>query len=240
MGGAAYAQTDDFRVEVTGYAWRTSIEGTVQSSGLPIALHADLNLNDTWTFFGKLVLKPGRRHRINIEGSPYDFSGTSTLARTITFNGRTYSFQDTVASQASLTYVFGGYQFDLISRERGHFGLEAGGAYLDGTGTIRSTTTGASASRSQTVGLPLAGAEFRVYIVPRRVNINGEVKGMALGGFGDYFQGMVNVGVGFRRITFQAGYQYLNADIHENRAVNPAGISPVIRGPMISVQFRDR
>jgi hypothetical protein len=32
----------------------------------------------------------------------------------------------------------------------------------------------------------------------------------------------------------------MNADIHENRAVNPTGINPVIQGPVFSVQFRDR
>jgi hypothetical protein len=134
LAGAARAQTEDFRVELTASGWRTAIEGSLQANGLPVALHTDLNLGDTWTFFGKLVVKPGHRHRINIEGSPYHFTGLNTLSRTITFNGRTYSFQDTVASEASLTYVFGGYQFDLLSRDRGHFGLEAGGDYLDGSG----------------------------------------------------------------------------------------------------------
>src|SRR5690242_1870653 len=130
LAAAAAAAQDDFRIELTAAAWRAAIEGAVQSGGLPIALHGDLNLQDQWTFFGRLVWRPGKRHRINIEGSPYDFSGTNTLSRTITYNGRTYSFSDTVASEASLSYVFAGYQFDLISRDRGHFGLEAGGAYL--------------------------------------------------------------------------------------------------------------
>lgn len=234
------AQEEDFRIELTASAWRAAIEGTVQSGGLPIALHGDLNLQDQWTFFGKLVLKPGRRHRINIEGSPYDFSGTSTLSRTITYNGRTYTFNDTVASEASLDYLFAGYQFDLISRDRGHFGLEAGGAYLNGTGTIRSLTTGTVAAHSQTLGLPLAGAEFRIDLGPAHLNVNGEAKGMSFDGFGNYFQGVVNVGAGFRRVRFQAGYQYLNADIHENRSVNPAGIAPVMQGPIFSIQLRDR
>ena len=237
----ALAQSeDDFRVELTASAWRTSIEGTVQSNGLPVALHGDLNLDDQWTFFGKLVLKPRRRHRINIEGSPYDFAGTNTLSRTITYNGRTYTFNDTIASEASLTYVFAGYQFDVVSRNRGHFGLEAGGAYLNGTGTIRSATTGITASDSQTIGLPLAGAEFRVYLGPAHLNVNGEAKGMSFGGYGDFFQGVVNLGAGFKRIRFQAGYQYLNADIHQNRSMNPPGVSPVIKGPIFSIQLSDR
>jgi hypothetical protein len=204
-----------------------------------VALHGDLNLGDAWTFFGKLTLKPGRRHRINIEGSPYSFTGSATLSRTIMYNGQTYSIHDTIASDASLTYFFGGYQFDLVSHGRGHFGLEAGGAYLNGTGTIRGVTTGIAATRSQTLGVPLAGAEFRYFFGPAHLNINGEAKGMALGGFGDYFQGVVNIGAGFHRMIFQAGYQYLNADIHENRSINPTGIAPVIQGPIFSIQLRN-
>jgi hypothetical protein len=234
----AFSQVDDFRVEVTASAWHTAIEGTLQSGASPIALHGDLNLNDQWTFFGKLAFKPARRHRINVEGSPYDFSGTNTLLRTVTFNGRTYTVNDTVASNASLTYLFGGYQYDLVSRDRGHFGLEGGGAYLNGSGTIRSSGTGISATRSETIGLPLAGAEFRVFLGPGHLNVNGEAKGISLGSYGDYFQGVVNLGAGFHNVMFQAGYQYLNANIHENRSANPAGISPVISGPIFSIQFR--
>ena len=234
----AWAQADDARLELTLSAWRTNIEGAVQSGGLPVALHGDLNLSDTWTFFSKLAFRPGRRHVINIEGSPYEFSGQNTLLRTIVYNGRTYSLNDTVASQASLAYLFGGYQFDLIARERGTLGIEAGGAYLNGEGTIRSVITGISATRNQIIGLPLAGVAFRAYAGPGHLNVNGEGKGMAFGGYGHFFQGMINLGAGFRALMFQAGYQYMNADIHENRGTNPAGISPVISGPIFSVQLR--
>jgi hypothetical protein len=214
----------------------------LRSDGPDVALHGDLNLDHNWAFFGKLILKPARRHRIVLEGAPYEFSGSNTLARTVIFNGSTYSIADTVASDAELTYFYGGYQYDLLSRDQGHLGLETGGAYLDGSGTIRGVTSGITASRSQRVGLPLAGAEFRVFLLPHRrlVNVNGEVKGMAFGGYGNFFQGGANVGVGFRWITLQAGYQYLNADIHENRSVNPAGINAIIQGPIFSLQIRDR
>ena len=55
------AQPDDARLELTLSAWHTSIEGAVQSGGLPVALPGDLNLSDAWTFFGKLAFRPGRR-----------------------------------------------------------------------------------------------------------------------------------------------------------------------------------
>jgi hypothetical protein len=70
---------------------------------------------------------------------------------------------------------------------------------------ISSPAVGISATRSETIGLPLVGAEFRVFFGPAHLNLNGEAKGMSLDGYGNYFQGVVNVGAGFRQLLFQAG-----------------------------------
>jgi len=146
--------------------------------------------------------------------------------------------QATLRSSADLTYFYGGYQFDIVSQPRGHFGLQAGGAYLDATGAISSATTGISATRAQTIGLPLAGAEFRVWPA-RFFNIGGGVKGMALGGYGHFVQGEISAGVGIRWINVQAGYQILDADVHDsNDAAGRPGIAPRFRGPIFGVQLR--
>src|SRR5882724_1698689 len=85
-----FAQSDpeDFRIEITASAWRTGVEGTLQAGTLPIDLHSDLNLSNRFTFFGKLVLKPARKHAIVVEGAPFSFKGRQVLSRGITFNGR--------------------------------------------------------------------------------------------------------------------------------------------------------
>jgi hypothetical protein len=232
------AAQDAARVEITASAWRTAIEGSLQAGGLPVDLRSDLNLGDQWTFFGRAVFKPGRHHRLIVEGSPYRFDGTNTISRSISYNNRTFLVQDTLQSHAELTYVFGGYEYDLISRPRGHFGLQVGGAYLDATGTIASTRTAVFATRTETIGLPLAGGEFRVWPL-RFFSIGGSVKGMAVGDYGHYVQGEINGGIGARSIALLFSYQILDADIHESSgAPNPAGIAPRISGPIMSVQFR--
>ena len=229
---------EDFRAEISASAWRTSVKGSLQAAGLPVDLRSDLALEDRTTFFGRLVLKPGQRHRIIVEGSPYSFEGTNTVSRTITFGGRTFTVQDTLRSNADLTYVYGGYQFDLVSSERGHFGLQAGGAYLNASGIITSGTTGVSGSHEEKIGLPLAGAEFRVWPLPF-INIAGGVKGMALGGYGHFVQGEISGGIGIKRVNFQAGYRFLDADVHENNdQPDRAGIAPRFGGPFFGVAFR--
>ena len=229
---------DHFRVELTAAAWQTRIEGTLQAAGLPIDLRSDLALDDRTIFFGRLVAKPGRRHRLIIEGSPYSFAGVNTVSRAITFQGQTFTVNDTLQSSATLDYVYGGYQFDIISASRGHFGFQAGAAYLNATGTINSATRGITATRSQKIGLPLAGAGFRVWPL-RFLNITGGVKGMSLGGYGHFVQGEIGAGVGIRFITFQAGYQIVDADVHENTGTaGRPGIAPRIQGPIFAIQLR--
>jgi hypothetical protein len=234
---------ENFRIEVTGSAWRTQVEGELQSGVLPVDLRSDLNLPDTYNFLGRLVLKPGRRHRIIIDGGPFESSGTNQLSRSIVFNGRTYTIRDAIESTASLTSIYGGYQFDVISRNQGHLGFSVGGVYLNAEGSIRSATTGGSATRAYDLGLPLAGAEFRVFVIPgsRLLNINGEVRGMQFGGYGHYVRAMPAAGLSLGRITFQAGYAILDADIHENRPVGDrTGVAPRFTGPFFGIQLRDR
>jgi hypothetical protein len=237
---SALAQgSEDFRIEVSGYGWLTSVQGTLQSGVFPVDLRSDLDLADRTTFFGRLVVKPGRRHKVVIEGAPYRFSGTNRLNRTVTFNNRTYLIQDTVVSSAELTYFSGGYQFDVVTGDRGFAGLYAGAAYLDGSGTLTSNTAGVTASSNQRVGLPLAGAAFRGWVIPRVVSISGDVKGMALGRYGRFVQGSIRAGAGWRGLTFEAGYQVLDADIHEaGDAAGRTGIAPRIQGPIFGIQIR--
>lgn len=241
---SAVAQEDpeESRVEAILSTWRTSVTGTLQSGILPVDLHRDLNLQPAWTFYGKLTFKPGRRHRIFAEGSPYAFDGTNALTRTINFRGVDYTVSDRVTSSADMTWINAGYQFDLLSRPQGHFGLQISGAYVDASGRIRSETTGIQASRSQQLGLPLAGAEFRAWLLPGRrlLSVDGQVKGMAFGGYGHFVQAMGGVGVGIRRLTVRAGYGVLDADIHESRSTSPPGIAPRFAGPMLSLELRDR
>ena len=232
---------EDFHVEVTGSAWRTGISGALQTDIRPVDLQRDLNLQDQYTFFGRLVFKPARKHRIVVEGAPYHFEGTNTLSRTIVYGGRTFNVQDTISSSADMTYFFGGYQYDFLSGHGGHLGAQVGGAYIDATGSITSAGLGATASRSQTLGIPLVGLDFRVYLIPGSslLSVSGDAKGMSLGSYGHYVQGGIHAGVGTRHVTFMAGYMILDADVHEkDGGVAPAGISPRISGPVFSVQFR--
>jgi hypothetical protein len=231
---------EDFRVEVSGYAWIVDAHGTIQSGIVPIDLRRDLNIEqDQPRFYGKLVVKPARHHRLIVEGAPYRMDGAANLTRQITFAGSTYTVQDFVTSTASIDFVAAGYQYDAIVRTRGHLGFSAEGGYVNGSGTLTSRNFGFRASEQQSFGFPIAGAEGRVLPLLRSnlLQIEGEIKGMALGRYGHYLQMAVRGGIGIGRwLTLSAGYMRVDADVH--RSDGTRGFSPTFQGSVVGLQLR--
>jgi len=151
---------------------------------------------------------------------------------------KTYSVSDHIISSADLNYFYGGYRYDAVSRPGGHLGLEVGGAWLSAEGTIHGQVSGITATKSEAIGLPLAGVDARVFPVRGRfpVEVNGGVKGMAFGSYGHYVQASVAAGVGVGPVLIEGGYRVVNFDIHTSD--NATAVSPQFTGPTVSVVFR--
>lgn len=242
---------EDFRIEVTGSAWLVDSAGTIKAgSAIPAAffeipvtsinLVSDLGVQQRKpTFYGRLVIKPGRKHRIVIEGTPVRLTGTNVVSRTIVYQGQEFTVGETLQSSADVNYFFGGYQYDVLSRPGGHLGFSVGGAYLNATGTIHGVESGLTATKSETVGLPLAGIEGRVFVIPgsKLLEIDTGVRGMDFGGYGHYVEGSVNGGLGVGPLTLQAGYRAENVDLHSTSS-SGNGVDVRLRGPIFSLQAR--
>jgi hypothetical protein len=231
---------EDFRIEVTGSAWIVSSGGSIQANGTPVDLVSDLNVSQREpTFYGQLVFKPARKHRIVVEGAPFRLSGLNTISRTFSYRGQNFTVSETVRSNAELDYLFAGYQYDVLSGAKGHLGFSVGGAYLSATGTIQATQVSTAATQSQTIGLPLAGADFRVFPVPghKILELEGAIRGMNFGDYGHYVEASANGGLCLGPITFLAGYRAVNTQLHETRN-GGSGVSPRLKGPIFSLMFR--
>jgi len=238
---SAFAQdaaSDGGKLDLTLSYWPVHSSGSIRAAGTSVDLRSDLGVGqNTPTFAGRLDLRFGRS-RVRFEGTPIRLTGDRNLQRTIVYQGRTFDISDRVTSSADLDYFYGGYEFDLISRPAGHLGIEAGGAYFSASGTITSQTTGITASRSETAGMPLAGVAFRAFPIHGRfdVEVNGEVKGMNFGGFGHYVQAAANIGAGRGHVLVEAGYRFIDADVHQTNGEN--AVTPQFRGPVISLLLR--
>jgi hypothetical protein len=230
-----------FTVEGTVAAWFSRPSGTVISNGIDVDLRSDLGMSSRHTSpYIRAIFKPTPRNRVVFETVPFRLEASQALTRSFTFSNVTYTVQDRISSRANVNYFFGAYQRDFVSGDTGHAGLLAGVGYLDGDADVKSETRGLQGTESAKIPFPLFGGEFRTFPAPRGYfNINGEIKGVPLGGYGHYIHTVINVGVGLsRNLTAQIGYSYLNADIHEKN--NGDGFKLNFRGPVLSIQFRDR
>ena len=77
-----------------------------------------------------------------------------------------------------------------------------------------------------------------MFPVRRRVlvEINGEVKGMAYGGYGHYVQASAAAGIGAGPVLIEGGYRIVNFDIHSLNV--SSAVSPQFTGPVVSVVIR--
>jgi hypothetical protein len=235
-------EPDNFRFEITSSYWLPWTRGSIQSGPNSVDLRTDLGIEQNRVLFdGRLVIKPGRKHRIVVEGVPYRLRGIQDLTRDFTYKGGLFPASERVSSQVDLTYIFAGYQYDFVSRASGHFGGQIGGAYLHGEAFLQGLYTGQTASQSRSIGLPLLGLEFERYLLPpKRIDISGDFKGMSAGSYGHYVGGSLNVGVRLLRgLTAEAGYSIVNLDSH-TQSSNPTGAAVTFTGPIFSLRFRDR
>lgn len=244
LGAVCSAQSTEgpehFHIELTGSAWILDTGGRIQSTGSPVDLVNDLGAQQQKpTFYGQFVFKPGQRHRIVLEGTPFDIHGTNSISRSVTYRNQVFNINETVTSEATLTYFFGGYQYDVLSGPSGHLGFSAGAAYLGASGSIQALQTATAATKSQVIGLPLPGAEFRIFPIRghRIFEVDGGMRGMGFGDYGHYVQANANVGVGLGLITLQGGYRAVNVDLHQN-SNGGSGISARLRGPIFSLLLR--
>jgi hypothetical protein len=237
---AADAAAENFKFELSGSAWILNPSGQIQANGAPIDLVKDLAAQQNQpTFFGQFVFKPGRRHRIVVEGSPLRLGGTNTLSRTIVYHDEIYHVNETVTWNSSLNYAFGGYQYDVLSNPAGHLGFSIGGAYLGGTAEIHTVPNGISSSKSQSIGLPLAGAEFRVFPIPHHslFEINGSARGIAVGSYGHYIEGTGSAGLLLGHVALEGGYRAVNANLHDTKE-GGSGLFLHLNGPIVSLVVR--
>src|SRR4051812_12089111 len=227
-------------MEVTAGGWLVDSGGQIQANGSPIDLVTDLNAaQQRGTFYGQLVFKPARRHRIVVEGTPFRINGLKSVTRTIVYRGQTFNVSQTVLSSATLDYAFAGYQYDVISGRKGHLGFSVGAAYLGATGLLQAVESGVSAARTQQLVLPLAGTDFRIFPIPghKFFEIEGGIRGMAFGDYGYFVEATGSGGFVLGPVTFLAGYRAVNTELYVTNN-GRSGLTARLHGPIFSGMFR--
>jgi hypothetical protein len=237
---ASHEGPEDFRLELTGAAWLAGPTGSIRANGTPIDFVHDLNAGSlNPNFYGRLVLKPGRKHLIVLEGSPVSFSGVNNIERSFVYAGHTYNISQTVDTNASVNFAFAGYQYEPIIGRMGHLGFQAGAAYVGVNGTLAGVQSGVTESKALHGVLPLMGTEFRLFPIPgnKLLEVEGLLRGLPAGHYGYYVEGSASGGVRVGLFSFLAGYREMFANLHETNADADALILR-LKGPILSAQWR--
>lgn len=173
---------ENYRVEISGGLWRPAPHGTVASeqfgiAGSQIDFVSDLDFTTINFGDGRLVLRPGRKHKLRVQYTPVSYSTEATLDRDIVFNGILYPVNVPVNSTFDWKVWRFGYEFDFIYTDRGYLGLLLEGRYTQMGASLTSPVS--AESTKARAPLPAIGAVARVYPLPI-LSITAEVSGLKI------------------------------------------------------------
>jgi hypothetical protein len=181
-------------------------------------LHRDADFNSYNTVTAELEWKFTRKNHLHFLFLPVNQSKQFILTHTVTFQNHTFD-AGLAASGRLENYVFApGYQYDILRRKRGHLGIvvQLNLFYIRGTlsvsaqivnGTLHSGQVSSSTLRAP---LPVAGPDFRYYVIPnsRRLFVSGNLLGMYFFGYGNFISSYGTIGFSINEhLNFQGGYQ---------------------------------
>jgi len=247
---AADYDLDEYKLRITGMWFFSDPTGTVQASGTDPNGNFDLSktfgFNSYSTFTGKVDWKFSHKNHLYLAVSPFTQARTTVLNRTIDFQGQTFDVGLTTTAKLTNWAYAPGYQYDIIRRDRGHLGIAvqvdifdttaklSAGAQVTGEGT---QSAAKSASGSLVAPIPVAGPDFRFYILPKFF-VDGDVFGMYLFGYGNFVSSTDTVGVYLgKHFALRAGYQLGSRLVVNNNNSDRIGIHLTQKGPVAGIEI---
>ena len=242
----ASAQDDEgienYKFRVTALWFRSSPTVTMEAAGHNglVDFSRDFHFNDYSTFSGKFDWKFTRKNHLYFVATPFNQSREAVLNRTITFRGQTFTAGLTAKAELRATAYGLGYQYDIIRRKRGHLGISLQANLFDTKGTFSAAAqvTGdgvhhaaTSAEASLLAPIPVAGPEYRLYLISQRLFVGGSLYGMYLFGYGNYISNFNELGFAFgKHVAVKAGYAYASR-LRVNDGKGRIGLDLDQRGP---------
>src|SRR6266850_2563543 len=171
-----------YHVEASASWWRPTADMVVASEGLNIPgtsidFKSDLGIQDTGFPALNFVLRPARSHKLRMQYIPIKYTGSTTLRRTIVFNGQAYALNLPVNSTLDWKAYRFNYEFDFITRNRGFGGFIIEAKYTDIRADLQSPI--ATEFAHARFPVPALGGIARFYVVPN-ISITGEVTGFKI------------------------------------------------------------
>lgn len=182
-GPSDRATGETYWLEIGGYLWNPTPTMTIQSESLGIIgtridLVEDLQLEKTRFTQLRAVLRPAKKHKLRFEFTPIKYDQPEgILRRPIVFNGITYNVAFPVHTTLDWKAYRFTYEYDIIYRDRGFFGILLEAKYTDVQATLANVLdTEFVRARAP---IPALGAIGRVYVAPN-ISLTAEFSGFKL------------------------------------------------------------
>lgn len=171
-------------VDVEARYWFADFDDTIKVTegsavGTDINLVDDLGVGDENFVEGRITLELGS-HKIRYGYMPLKWEGSNTLARSITFNGQTYSASTNVESDLKMDYHRLGYEYDIIDSLNNKLGVIFEVKYFDGEASLKAPSAGLDERESFKAPIPTLGLAAQVGL-PFLLSVGGEITGITLG-----------------------------------------------------------
>ncbi len=183
-GTSDRATGETYHVELGYYFWDPTPNIAIQSEsipgipGTPIDFVTDLGLEQKRFGQFKAVLRPSKKSKFRFEYTPIKYEAERVVTRNLVFNGILYPVSLNVATELDWKAYRFGYEWDMIYRDRGFFGLLFEAKYTD----IESRLTNVLDTEfvRARAPIPAIGGIGRVYVAPN-ISITGELSGFPEG-----------------------------------------------------------
>jgi hypothetical protein len=241
---------DEYKIRIYTFWFYSNPSGNVQGSADSgsVDLEKDLGFNTYSTFAGKIDWKFTRKNHLYFVGSSFSHSRQTVLNRTIVFQGQTFVVGSTTESSIKSNLFAPGYQYDIIRRKRGHLGIAVQVDLFDSSAKISAAAQvvngveqdAVSASGSLLAPIPVAGPEFRFYLLNSpRLFVEGNVYGMYFGGYGNFVSTSDSIGVTLtKHVSINVGYQLGSRLVVDNNSSSDRiGVRLTQKGAIVGLEF---
>jgi hypothetical protein len=172
---------EDFHIEAGVSFWTPSSDISVASSGsgalmglvgTTIDAKQDLGFVDQRLPEFQVMLRPAPAHKFRFQYIPINYDASSTLNRTIVFNGQAYQVGLPVNSSLQWKAYRFGYEYDFVRKNQGFVGFIVEAKYTDVQVSLTSPV--AAEFVQARAPIPALGGIGRYYFIPN-VAITGEL-----------------------------------------------------------------
>ncbi len=164
---------EDFNVELGLMFWQPTPELSITTGNAQVGtvdFVEDFGISEERFREFRVVLKPGRKHKIRFNYVAFNYDQDAVLQRTITFQNLTFPVTADANADINWDLYRFGYEWDFLSRSRGFLGLIAEVKYntvnadVSATATAFGLTQTVAAEFAQDAAVPTIGVIGRGYL----------------------------------------------------------------------------